>query len=190
MYNCTQAVEEKIIKPVEKLQSVEYSKDLLSLVQPCSSIGGCRQNWSGSSKRFPWTVYSRPAGRHFHLALTTFKDYNEWGQISCPKIWRFRGRPRNLTWQKYFGYNVFAKPGFLIVPLWLNGVKCEQFGWTKNLHDRINFPKVNSDLQDGSLNVSGSVGGIDTIIYWKSGDLVRCYRCLTTHWQTLKDRAT
>ena len=51
------------------------------------------------------------------------------------------------------------------MPLWLNEVKCEQFGWTKNLDDRINFPKVNSDLQDGSLNVSVSVGDIDTFIY-------------------------
>ena len=40
------------------------------------------------------------------------------------------------------------------------------------------------------IDVIGSVEGIDAFTYWKSGDLVRCYQCLTTHWQTLKDRAT
>ena len=41
----------------------------------------------------------------------------------------------------------------------------------------------------GVIDVIGSVEGI---IYWKSGHLVRCYRCLTdwlTQWHTLKDRA-
>ena len=75
VYNCTQAVEEKIITPVEKLQSVKYSKDLLSLVQYCSSIGGCRQNWSGSSKRFPLTVYSGTSGGDFLLLVLKSLDF-------------------------------------------------------------------------------------------------------------------
>ena len=36
----------------------------------------------------------------------------------------------------------------------------------------------------------GSVEGIYAFIYWKRGDLVRCYRPWLTDSQTLKDRAT
>ena len=39
------------------------------------------------------------------------------------------------------------------------------------------------------IDCTGSVEGIYAFIHYKSGDLVRCYRCLT-HSQTLKDSAT
>ena len=42
------------------------------------------------------------------------------------------------------------------------------------------------------IDVVGSVEGTDAFIYWKIGDLVRCYWCPNrlTDSQTLKDRAT